>query len=247
MIEFTMRIAGYTAAVTALHDSTREFCKAFLCEDRPDFSVQITPADIGFEREKSRREDRLEGKAERNFPDWYLETIAVQRKIAEHLLDFDTLLFHGSVVAVDGVGYLFTARSGTGKSTHTRLWREMLGDKAVMINDDKPFLHIGSDRVVAYGSPWNGKQGPGCSRCAPLRTICILQRGAENVIEAIPASEALPMLLQQSQRPGDKGRYPRYMELLSRLAESVAFYRLSCNMEPSAALVSYRGMAQPEA
>ena len=64
----------------------------------------------------------------RKYSDIYLETMAVYRKIEDKLLDYDTILFHGSAVAVDGVGYLFTAKSGTGKSTHTRLWREMLSE-----------------------------------------------------------------------------------------------------------------------
>ena len=207
--------------------------------------MRITPADIEFERNKSKYEDRLEGKAERCFSDMYLETIAVQRKIVEHLFGFDTLLFHGSAVAVDGVGYLFTAQSGTGKSTHARLWREMLGDRAVMINDDKPFLHMNNGQVTVYGSPWNGKHGLGCNSYAPLRAICILQRGKENVIESIDATQALTMLIQQSQRPGNKNNYPKYMELLNRLADDVAFYRLTCNMDMSAAVVSYEGMSNP--
>ena len=243
MIEFTIRAAGRSVSITAMYESTERFCKDYVCDAKPDFAVRIEPADIEFERMKSKREDRLEGKRERSFSDAYLETIAVQRKIAEHLFDFDTLLFHGSVIAVDGVGYLFTAQSGTGKSTHARLWRELLGDRAVMINDDKPFLRMENGQVIAYGSPWNGKHGLGCNGCVPLRAICILQRGSENVIEEIDASQALAMLIQQSQRPADKSHYPQYMELLDRLSCGTAFYRLACNMNPSAAVVSYEGMS----
>ena len=245
MTEFTIRVAGRTVSIAAIHESTGRFCKDYICDGEPDFEVRITPADIEFEREKSKREDRLEGKAERSFSDMYLETIAVQRKIAERLFEFDTLLFHGSVVAVDGVGYLFTAQSGTGKSTHARLWRELFGDRAVMINDDKPFLFMNNGQVIAYGSPWNGKHGLGCNSYVPLRAICILQRGKDNVIEAIDAAQALTMLIQQSQRPGSKANYPKYMALLNRLAGDVSFYRLTCNMDPSAAVVSYEGMSKP--
>lgn len=243
MIEFTMRVADRVAAVSAIFDSTREFCRDYLCQEDPDFSVCITPADITFEREKSIREDQLEGKPVRTFHDAYLETIAVQRKIAEHLFEYDTLLFHGSVVAVDGVGYLFTAKSGTGKSTHTRLWREVFGDRAVMINDDKPFLRITKEGVIACGTPWNGKHGIGTNACVPLKAICVLQRGAENCIREIPAKDVVFMLLQQSNRPLAMQLMPKYLELVDALAENVTFYRLSCNMEPEAALVSYEAMA----
>lgn len=243
MTEFSIRIAGRVAAVSAMFESTRTYCAEYLCEDAPDFAVSISPEDIRFEREKSEREDLLEGIPTRRFPDAYLETIAVQRKIAECLFDDDTLLFHGSVVAVDGVAYLFTAKSGTGKSTHTRLWREVLGSRAVMINDDKPFLHVTEEGVTAYGSPWNGKHGLGSNASAPLRAICILRRGAENRIRPISAKDAVDMLLQQSNRPLNRQRLLHYMELLDRLAEQVVFYQLECNMEHEAAVIAYETMA----
>ena len=85
-------------------------------------------------------------------PDDYLETLAVCRKIAERMPEYDTFLFHGSCIAVDGVGYLFTAKSGTGKSTHTRLWRELLDNRATMVNDDKPLIRIADDGLVIYGT-----------------------------------------------------------------------------------------------
>lgn len=244
MIDFTIQIAGHGVAVSALYESTRDFCRQYLYAGEADFSVVISKEDIAFEREKSIREDRLEGIPAREFPDAYLETIAVQRKIAEKLFEYDTLLFHGSAVAVEGKGYLFTAKSGTGKSTHTRLWRELLGDRAAMVNDDKPFLHISEDAVTVYGSPWNGKHGLGSNICVPLKAICILERGQNNHIEEIPVKDALFMLLQQSNRPMQKQMMSRYMELLDRLSGNVKFYRLGCNMDPEAARVSYEAMAK---
>ena len=74
-----------------------------------------------------------------------METLAVYRKMA----DYDTVLLHGSAIAVDDEGYFFTAKSGTGKSTHARLWREMLGDRAVMINDDNR-LGGGRKAILKY-------------------------------------------------------------------------------------------------
>ena len=243
MTEFTIKVAGRVAAVRAIFPSTRDYCRDYLCQDAPDFNIETSMADIAFEREKSEQEDRLEGIPVRNFTDAYLETIAVQRKITEHLFAYDTLLFHGSVVAVDGEAYLFTAKSGTGKSTHTRLWREVFGDRAVMVNDDKPFLLLSQQGVFACGSPWNGKHALGSNLCVPLKAVCILQRGEENRIKPIPAKDALAMLVQQSNRPMDRKWLPKYLELLDRLASGVAFYRLACTMDPRAALVSYQAMS----
>ena len=83
---------------------------------------------------------------------------------------------------MDGAAYLFTAPSGTGKSTHTRLWREVFGDRVWMINDDKPMLRISENLVTAYGTPWNGKHHISRNASAPLKAIVQLNRGKENII-----------------------------------------------------------------
>ncbi len=243
MTKFRIKAAGRVAAITALYESSKTYCRKYLTEEKPDFSVEITRQDIALEREKDRKSSLAEGRADLA-SDALLERTAIQRKLAEHLFAYDTIIFHGSCVAVDGVGYLFTAKSGTGKSTHTRLWRQILGQRAVMINDDKPFLQITQEGVVAYGSPWNGKHKLDSNVCVPLKAICILERGEENVIRKIAPEEALYMLLQQSNRPGRAGMLPKYMELLDRLACGTAFYRLQCNMEIDAARVAYGGMSK---
>lgn len=243
MGRFTIKIAERVAAVTAIYSYTRHFCADYKSQENPDFSVVITEEDIEFEREITARERALEGLPEQDIAPGYLECTSLQRKIAEKLFSYDVLLFHGSVIAVDGVAYLFTAQSGTGKSTHTRLWREMLGDKAVMVNDDKPFLRIMEDGVRVCGSPWNGKHKLGTNIDVSLKAICILERGEENEIHRISPNEALLMLLQQSSRPQNPGLLPKYMELLDKLANKTAFYRLACNMDPSAAELSYRTMS----
>lgn len=243
MEQFTIEIAGQVVSVSAQFRSTRKFCRHYLCEGISDFSVEITPHDIAFEQEVTDQEHNMEGLAVQKIDDSILETTALQRKIAERLFDYNTLLLHGSVVAVDGEGYLFTAKSGTGKSTHTRLWREMLGDRSVMVNDDKPFLKVNDNRIQVYGSPWNGKHGLGNNMNVPLKAICILERGERNEICRISAKEAIPMLLQQSNRPIQSRLLLKYLDLLEEIAAKTDFYRLKCNMEPEAALISYQTMS----
>lgn len=243
MTDFTIKLAGQAVAVHALHESSRDYCQGYLCEEQATVSIVMTLDDIALEREKNAMTDRAEGIPVREMPDAQLEITAIQRKIAEKLFDYDILLFHGSVVAVDGAAYMFTAKSGTGKSTHTGLWRQLLGDRAVMINDDKPFLRITEKGVLACGSPWNGKHRLGANACVPLKAICILERGLENSVQKISAGEALQMLLQQSNRPTYSNMLPKYMELVDKIACSVAFYRLQCNMELEAAEVAYKAMS----
>lgn len=243
MIEFTMEAAGVPVGVRAQFESTKTYCQSYITPETGEFYVEITPEDLVWEREKAAKEDALEGLPVRNLTDAQLEVTALLRKITEGLFTRDVLLFHGSVIAVDGEGYLFTAKSGTGKSTHTRLWRELLGSRAVMVNDDKPFLAI-SGGVFAHGSAWMGKHGLGGKMAVPLKAICILERGAENQIRRISPKEAVFMLLQQSSRPLNAGNMPKYLELVDKISASVAFYRMQCNMELEAAEVAYGAMSQ---
>ena len=247
MAEFMLKLAGRCVEVSALYDDTARYCENYIMTptdsaSAAEFSVAMTQADIDYERFKSARQDELEGVPVRKYSDSYLELTAVQRKIAEELFHYDTLLFHGSVVAVDGQAYLFTAKSGTGKSTHTRLWRELLGDRAVMVNDDKPFLQITEDRVIAYGSPWNGKHHLGRNIAVPLKAICILERAEVNHIQAIPPKYALTTLIQQSSRPMNGALMGKYMELIDGLSRKVNFYRMGCTMSLDAAQMAYETM-----
>lgn len=242
MTKFTIALAGRHISISALHETTRDYCRDYLADGEPDFTVVISQADIDYEREKSQREDIIEGIPIRNFADDYLETLAVYRKIADKMLSFDTLLFHGSAIAVDGAGYLFTAKSGTGKSTHTRLWREAFGDRAYMVNDDKPLLKITDNGVWVCGTPWDGKHRLSKNTIVPLKGICILERGAENSIRCISVQEALPMIFQQSHRPQDPMDLTTLLSLVDKLTSQTKLYKLACNMHPDAVNVAYNGM-----
>ena len=153
MAQFLMEIAGLTGQVESLFESTRDYCRKYLAEGEPDFTVAVSREDLAFEQEALRQEALEEGIRVRVFTDPFLERTAIQRKFAEYLFDRDVLMTHGSTVAVDGNAFLFTAKCGTGKSTHTRLWRQVFGDRAVMVNDDKPFLKLTETGVLACGSP----------------------------------------------------------------------------------------------
>ena len=242
MITRKYKIADKVVEVTSIYGEVHTYCSDYLTDEPADYSATTTQADIDFEREKSAREDEIEGIPIRQFSDGYLEELAVYRKIAEQMISYDTILFHGSVVAVNGVGYLFTAKSGTGKSTHTRLWREYFGDRAVMVNDDKPLLKIADSGVIAYGTPYNGKHRLGTNISVSLKAICTLTRAAENHIEPITREQAYTMLLQQVYRPADMLKMAETLALVDRLADSVKLYRLGCNMDISAAKVAFEGM-----
>nr|MBQ8243604.1 hypothetical protein [Oscillospiraceae bacterium] len=243
MAEFCIEIAGRTAAVRSLFDSTRDYCGRYLSEKTPDIFLTVCREELEQEQQRLRQEALEEGLRFRQFPDPFLERSVIQRKLAERLLDFDVLLFHGSTVAVDGEAYLFTAHCGTGKSTHTRLWRQVFGDRAVMVNDDKPFLRFTESGVLACGAPWSGKHGLDSNLSLPLKGICILRRGTENRIRPAAPPEALEMLRKQAQQSLNPANMPRCRELVCRLSSAVPLWQMECTRDPQAAWMAYGAMS----
>ena len=236
------KMADKVIEVTSIYERVHNYCKDYLTEEPADFSVTITSEDISAEKQKSDSEYAYEGKPLPNFSDALLEETAVYRKIAEKMPDYDTFVFHGSVIAVDGIGYLFTAKSGTGKSTHTRLWREYLGDRAVMVNDDKPLISVRNNSIIVYGTPYNGKHRLGYNIAVPLKAICVITRGEKNSIVRIDKQEVYAILLQQAYRPQDPLQMAKTLKLVDRMAAGVELYKLACNMDIEAAKVAFDGM-----
>jgi len=237
MAAFTVKLGDLLFSVRG-SDAACAFCREYTVEEAAERVVDLTPEALSAERQFLRRINDPGADASEQF----IETLALFRTIAEQLPAHDRVLFHGSSLAIDGKGVLFTAKSGTGKSTHTRLWREVFGDRVVMVNDDKPFLHITPEGTTVYGTPWRGKHRLGSNISAPLRAICIVCRGEENRIQRATFREALPTLLQQTYMPEDPRMLQRTLALADRLSRTVPVYRLYCNMDPQAAQVAYAGL-----
>lgn len=245
---FTIKLANKIILVIPRYESTEIFLSEYITDlnEKSDFCVEVTSEDLSNERKKYVREATLEGEKIIDYSDNYLETLALYRKITTKLSDYGIILFHGSVIAVDGIAYLFTAKSGTGKSTHTRLWREHFLDRAVMINDDKPLIEVRKDGVTAYGTPWDGKHHLSTNTSAPLKAICILERGEKNEIEKIEIDEAYPLFLQQIYNPTDRQALTSTLDTLDRLMDKVSIYRLKCNMNEDAVEIAYKGMQEEQ-
>ena len=214
------------------------FFRGFESEGEPDFFIEVSDKDVRME------EDVLSIKYGWKLTPDQLEFCAIQRQIVSCLSSHSFLLFHGSAICVDGRTYIFTAPSGTGKSTHSRLWRKMLKEhNVVMINDDKPFLKVEEGRVTAYGSPWRGKERLGCNMSAPVEAICSISQGTENVIREATQEEMYPIFYEQSLRPFDKEGTENYLHTLDVLTRSVRLYKLECDISLEAARLSYETMA----
>lgn len=242
MEAFTIEVAELAVCVKPLFQSTIEYCRPYLTHKSPAFYVDVSWEDLALEQERLAHEAIEEGLKIRTFKEPFLERSVIQQRVADYLVTRNTLMLHGSTVAVDGMAYLFTAQCGTGKSTHTGLWRKLFGDRAIMVNDDKPFLKITSDGVFAFGSPWSGKHGLANNICVPLKGICLIHRGKENVIARVDAAHLIDMLYKQAHMPEDVTLAQKTISLVDTLAQMVPLWEMNCNQELDAAKVAYCAM-----
>ena len=241
MAEFTVSVAGVPTRVESIYPEAERFCRDYITEEEPLLTVSVTQEDIERERALSAMEDEREGRPVRRFSEPYLETLAIYRRLAEEMLRYNAVVFHSSALAVGEAAYLFTAPSGTGKTTHTRLWLEQFPDCHVL-NGDKPMLRFTEGGVLVCGTPWQGKERLGCNEILPLAGICLLERGEENSIEPISFRDALPALIRQTHCPEGREVLVNILSLLGRLKGSVGLFRLRCNMRPEAAQVCRQGL-----
>ncbi len=157
------------------------------------------------------------------------------------LLDHNGLMLHSSCVEKDGFAYLFSANSGTGKSTHTHLWLKNLSGTRI-INDDKPSLVLENDVWYAYGTPFSGKTKESENVKVPVRAITFIKRSNVNSVKKISVNDAVKLLFEQTIKPQDKNRAIKLLENVDKLLRKIPVFVLECNMDDEAAIVSYEGI-----
>ncbi len=172
------------------------------------------------------------------------ELMCTGREFYTALLNFNGFMLHSSAVAVDGKAYLFSAPSGTGKSTHTQQWLKLFGDKAMIINDDKPAIRIESDGIYAYGTPWSGKSDLNVNGRFEVAGICVLERSAENFIAPLDEGTAVFSILNQTIRPADPLKMATLLAHLDKVIKAVPVWKMGCNISVEAAKVAYNAMSE---
>lgn len=238
MESICVKLVDYKFLIREKGSGLRQFFEGYKSEGEPDYIIAVTDEEIRREEIANSRNSRWK------FSSDALELCAIQRRIISCLSNMSTILFHGSSICVDDCTYIFTAPSGTGKSTHARLWRELLKEHdVIMVNDDKPFLKVEEGIVTAYGSPWMGKEGLGCNMSAPVEAICSISQGTKNVIREATPEEMFPIFYEQSLRPFDKEGTENHLHNLDVLTRNVRLYKLECDISLEAARLSYETMA----
>lgn len=231
-MEFKIKAADIIIDIRGQYPYLEEYCRNYITEEPDaDLKIEITRKEIQAEANETCQ----------NLP--YLETLAALRKIAEAMPHRNRFLMHGTVVAWKEQGFLFTAPSGTGKSTHASLWKKYLGEDVRIINGDKPILKVAENGILAYGTPWAGKECWEENTCVKLKGICFLYRGQINQIQKVTAGEALPLLMRQIYHPMDAETAGKTLELLDRVMREVPLYVLQCDVSEEAVLCSLEGMA----
>lgn len=240
-LRYTVELAGIAAEIRGQYPENRRFFREYL-SDRPA-ALTVEPVEADLREIKARHLSRNPDAA--RFPAWFWENQALHWKLSEAALSYGVLLFHASALTLDGQAFLFTADSGTGKSTHAELWRRRFGGRVSMLNDDKPFLKVTDAQILAYGSPWDGKRHLSRNAAAPIRAIAELKRDSVNRVERCP--DPFRVLYLHALRCAEPSLSLRVLTLEKEIAERVPFYRLGCNMDPEAAEIALQGIERLEA
>lgn len=230
---FIIEMAKLKIKINNRFSFLEKLCKDYIIDEETyDFEVSVTDDDINKEKNAS----------DGNFSVGYLESICIYRKISEKVPQYNCILLHAAVIKVDDDAYAFCAKSGTGKTTHTKLWMQLLGDKMSYINGDKPLIRIIDDQIYAFGTPWNGKEQYGTNSYAKLKAIAFIERDITNSIIHLPKIEVLPRIIHQILLPKDEDSLSKTFEILNEVVGKTNTYLLKCNMDIEAAQIAYTQM-----
>ena len=228
-------IAGLTVRMDSC-GRTEKQAEPYLCQENKAPDVCILREEI--EQLVTYQKTMYPGRSEE-----ICEYLSAGAVFYRHLLKFDGLMLHSSAVVVDGRAYVFTADCGTGKSTHTSLWLKKFGDRAFILNDDKPALRLENGVWYAYGTPWSGKHDISRNVRVPLAGIAVLERDEENSIEPFGGIGAIQAIMKQVNRPRAAEYRILLMKLMDKLITQIPVWKLRVNMEPQAAELAYAIMS----
>ena len=230
-------IAGLRVEIANKHAYTTKFCGAYLSENQDlpaHLTASVTDAELQEEREASP-----------GFSDGYIENICLYRSICMQLPTVNRFLLHASILEYDGKAYAFLGKSGTGKSTHTKLWLKFLPDARVL-NGDKPILEFANKEFYAHGTPWQGKENWGYNGRAKLFGLCFLEQAKENSVEKLSISETSARIFQQILLPQDENNVIATLDLIDKLVATVPAYLLKCNISEEAVQCSFQALTKKE-
>lgn len=131
--------------------------------------------------------------------DDYIEYMELCPRTSDALLPYQRCIFHGTAFLWQGKAWIFTAPSGTGKTTQYVLWKLIYGGELEILNGDKPLLDFSAPDGMVWvrPSPWIGKEGMRQMKSAPLGGVIYLRQGEQNTMRRLPVKEAVRLLYEQ--------------------------------------------------
>lgn len=232
-----IRVADLGIRISYRYGYLERQCQAWLDASGAEAEIEVEASEEEIEKEYG-------GFPQGSVTRGLCESVCVYREIAKQLSRFDAFVMHGAVIELDGKAYVFTAKSGVGKTTHTRLWLEYFQGRAGYINGDKPILRCREGRWFAYGTPWMGKENFGAPKSAPVQAVCFIERGQVNEIHKIRDREVVNRLFHQLYLPDVRESLIRFMDLVDAMVRSVPFYVLRCTISEEAVKTAYKGMTE---
>ena len=216
--------------------SVRHICQDYMIKpiDNPDIVVTVSEEEIY-------KEMMAVDESERLYPAYY-ETVCLYRNLCQQIWKYNGLIFHAATFKVDNRAIAFAAKSGTGKSTHLSLWQQLLGNRLTVINGDKPIIRFIDNKPMAFGTPWNGKEGFGENTSAILTDICFIERSVDNYVSKLSKSDVLNKIFNQTLLPNDALGRAITLSLIDQLLEKCNIWCIKCNMQPQAAEVAYNAI-----
>ena len=146
---------------------------------------------------------------------------------AYSILNYGGIMFHGIVMEYNGKGVVISASSGTGKTTHVRMWRD--NKNALILNGDRALCRKRSNKWYAYGSPWFGTSGECINRRVPMTAIVLLERGEANEIERISSYDGALALIPRTFAPTwEKELMGKALDTIDDIVKEIPVLRLKC-------------------
>lgn len=225
----SLKLAGQTIYIRHCQDYTHRLCRDYQIPPpaAPDLVLTVSASEIRAEQARCQKQH-----PQSRWDFDYAESVALYRKLCLALPARQTFVLHAAVVAHGGRGYAFAGKSGVGKSTHARQWRDTQG--AVILNGDKPLIRQEGQGYRAYGTPWCGKEGWHANASIPLAALCFLEQSPQNHIRPLGRREALEKLCPQLLFPEDPAEQQALLALAGGLLQHVPSYQLACNTRADA-------------
>lgn len=232
---FYYKIVDTIVAYLPLYERTRKQMEKYRiapgAEIKPEVTIKFPE---GFLKEKEAEYPHLTQED--------LEYIYVGSEFYRALIHMGRgFMLHASSIDVDGEGYLFSAPSGTGKSTHTGFWKTVFKERVRYVNDDKPAIREEEGIHYVYGTPFSGKTDLNENIRVPIRGVVVLERES-NYIRQLSPKEALYPLLNQIEKPLIDADMYKLLNLLDQLLNKVPVYLLRCTATEEAARMAFRYM-----